>query len=247
MGTGTVVPDPERASSCHWIGEGETSVVVDCGAGALQGLARARLPWGDLDHLLISHFHADHIAEIPSLLFALRHALDPPRTRPLTVWGPVGTARLFRLWARAFGDWLLDPGFPLDLNEIEPGESDRLDALRIAAASTPHTTESVAFRFEGGGGTIGYTGDTGPSEELAEFFAGVDLLLAECSLPDEIAIDSHLSPASLARLATDTGVERLVVTHVYPQLQRLDVPALIRAAGYAGTIVMARDGLELSA
>jgi len=245
LGTGTVVPDPDRASACHWIEDGASRVLVDCGAGAVQSLARAGLPWSGLEHLLISHFHADHIGEIPSLLFALRHGLEVPRKAPLDVWGPTGTEHLFEAWSRALGAWLIRPGFPVRLHEIEPGESLRIGGLSVSAMGTPHTDESLAFRFDGGGVSLGYTGDTGPSDDLAHFFHGVDLLLAECSLPDDIGVQIHLTPSGLARLAAAAGARRLAVTHVYPQLRALDVPLLIGRAGYHGDVVMAYDGLEL--
>ncbi len=246
VGTGTVVPDANRASACHWVEHGGTRAVVDCGAGALQGLARADLPWGDVTHLFISHFHADHIAEIPSLIFALRHGLALPREAQLDVCGPVGTAQLFETWAAAYGPWILEPGFTVSISEMRPDVALELEDFAVRGAETPHTPESLAFRFETAAAVLGYTGDTGPSEALAEFFRGVDLLLSECSLPDELVGDNHLSPAHLARMATAAEVSRLAVTHVYPQLRQLDVPELIRAAGYVGEIVMADDGLELA-
>jgi ribonuclease BN (tRNA processing enzyme) len=60
-----------------------------------------------------------------------------------------------------------------------------------------------------------------------------------------LAVDIHLSPTSLARLATDAEVRRVAVTHVYPQLRRLDVVELIRRAGYSGEVIMVTDGSEL--
>lgn len=245
VGTGTVVPDASRASSCHWVEDGDTRIIVDCGAGALQGLARCKLPWAATDHLIISHFHADHIAEVPSLIFALRHALEVPRTAPLGVWGPAGTERVFAAWASAFGSWIVAPGFDLKLHEVGPGTRLPIGGMSARFAGTRHTEESLAVRLECGDSTLGYTGDTGPSAELADFFRDVTLLLAECSLPDELAQDNHLTPTGLAQLAQGAAVKRLAVTHVYPQLQRLDVPQLLRDAGFSGEIVMAYDGLEL--
>lgn len=240
-----MVPDPERASSCYWVEVPPTRIVMDCGAGGLPGLARARLPWGRISHLLISHFHADHIAEIPPLVFALRYGLEVPRTEPLQVWGPPGTRRVFEAFAVAFGDWILEPGFPLSLHEVEPGDEAVLGELRLRVTSTPHTEESLAIRLEAHDARLGYTGDTGTEPALAAFFRDVDLLIAECSLPDELVGDNHLSPSRVGELAAAAGVARLAVTHLYPQLRGVDVASLIRAAGYAGEVVMAHDGLEL--
>ncbi|UCF19829.1 MAG: ribonuclease Z [Gemmatimonadota bacterium] len=244
LGTGTVVPDPDRASACHWLEQEETRLILDCGAGALQSLARADLPWAKVDHLLIRHFHADHIAEIPALIFALRHALEVPRTAALHVWGPAGTGKLFAAWATAFGTWISTPGFPVEIHELSPGRSIQIGNFRTVVEPTPHTDESLAFRLEGDS-ILGYTGDTGPTDELGRFFRGADALLAECSLPDELTPEYHLSPSSLARLGMASRTPRLIVTHVYPQLQRQDVPGLIRRAGFTGDVVMAHDGMRL--
>lgn len=244
VGTGTVVPDPQRASACIWIERGEERAVFDCGAGALQGLARAGLPWGAVTHLFLSHFHPDHLNDVPALVFALRHGLAVPRKAALRVAGPVGVRVLFERWTRALGEWLTEPGFPLSVTEVGPGELVPLGEATVRAHPTPHTDESLAYRIDAREGSVGYTGDTGPSDEVAEFLTGVDLLIAECSLPDDQAIDNHLSPARVARLAGRARPGTLAVTHVYPQLQDRDVAALIAQAGYRGRVVHAEDGTE---
>lgn len=244
VGTGTVVPDPSRASACLWVERDTERAIVDCGAGALQGLARAGLPWGEVTHLLITHFHADHINDIPALIFALRHGLASPRTAPLQIAGPVGIRPFMERWRNALGRWLLEPGFPVAVNGLAPEEVFPLGDATLRVHATPHTEESVAVRLDAPEGSLGYTGDTGPSDALGEFLAGVDLLVAECSLPDELAVDNHLTPSRLAALAARARPETLVVTHVYPQLRERDVADLIRRAGYEGRVVLAEDGMR---
>jgi len=104
---------------------------------------------------------------------------------------------------------------------------------------------SLCYTVADAGGVLGYTGDTGPSREVAEFLAGCDVMVAECSLPDDAAIPIHLSPGSLAAMAEQAAPGRLVVAHVYPWLDALDPLALLREAGYRGETVRARDGLDL--
>lgn len=244
VGCGTVVPEPDRACSCYYLELGGIRALLDCGSGALQPLARLGLPWARLTHVLLSHFHVDHIGAVPGLIFALKYGVAPPRRgMPLEIWGPPGTKALFRRLAAVLGDWLLDPGFPLSVREIGPGETVGLGDVGLSAHKTPHTPESQAVRLESGGHSVTYTGDTGPEGDLAAFARGSRLLVCECSLPDDEVGDNHLSPGRVARLAVSADPERLLLTHVYPHLRlREDVRRLVHSAGYLGAVDIAHEG-----
>lgn len=247
VGCGTVVPEPDRACSAYWIESGPVKALLDCGPGSLQAMVRLGLPWQSITDLVLTHFHADHTGAVPGLMFALTWGLLPDRrTHPLTVHGPVGTRQFFEAAASAFGTFMEDPGFEVQIRESRSADPVRLaDGVLLRAHPTPHTPESRAVSVEFPGGAIAYTGDTGPSDSLPEFCAGSDLLVAECSLPDSHAIDTHLSPRSVAALAGAAAPGCLLLTHVYPQFRAAaDVPALVRQAGWTGEIRMAVEGWE---
>ena len=249
VGCGTVVPESDRACSSYFVECGETRALLDCGSGAVQAMARLEVPWERLSHLFLTHFHSDHVGALPGLFFAFRHGIHPARSSaPLEVWGPVGTRALFHGLASALGDFVLDPGFPMSIREMIPGAEVVAGDMKVTCRPVPHTAESVALRLESNSGkrAFVYTGDTGPDESLADFCQDVDLLLGECSLPDDRVGDNHLSPSRLARLACRAGARRLVATHIYPQFRHAaDVAALISAAGYGGPIELAREGLTI--
>ena len=92
VGTGTVAPSASRGSPAHWVECGGVRLLMDCGAGTMHRLARFGLGWERVTHVVLTHFHVDHVGELPALLFALRHATE--RSDPLVVLGPVGTVRL---------------------------------------------------------------------------------------------------------------------------------------------------------
>lgn len=249
VGCGTVVPEADRACSSYYVERGATRALFDCGSGAVQAMARLGLPWGGLTHLFLTHFHSDHVGSLPGLFFALRHGLNPPRTvDPLAVWGPPGTRALFEGLSSALGDFILDPGFPVSIREMVPGSEVIAGDLVVTCRDVPHTPESVALRVASPAGApaLVYTGDTGPDEGLADFCRDVDLLVGECSLPDDLVGDNHLSPSRLARLASRSRARRVVATHVYPQFRHAtDVAALIRESGYAGPVQLASEGLTV--
>ena len=243
LGSGTVVPEPGRACASYYIEAGAVRLLLDCGPGATQAMAARGLPWTTLTHIALSHFHTDHIGDLPYLLFALKYGLDAPRTEPLMVLGPTGTVDMLRALAGAFGSYILDPGFRLTTRELGAGHQAPLaPGVRLAALKSNHTEESIAYRLESDGATLGYTGDTGPDDALAYWLRGVDLLLAECSLPDDLGFDRHMTPTSVAALASIAQPRRLLLTHVYPQLDRRALPRLVADAGWPGEVIVAEEG-----
>ena len=264
IGSGVLLPDDTRRSSGHWVSAEATweakveaeaeafRLLLDCGSGTLHGMGRDGLPWRELTHVVISHFHADHIGDLAPVLWALRWGArgedGDARGLPLRILGPVGLLRRMEGLAAAFGDWILGPGFPLTVHEVEPGERWRDEAagLELVAHPARHSPEALAWRVEARGVGVGYTGDTGPFPELGAFFQGVRVLVAECALraPDDAGL--HLSPVSLAEMAQTAAPEVLIPVHLYPEVHPDKLPDLLRQAGYTGRVEMGRDGLALA-
>src|SRR2546422_8870361 len=131
VGTGTVAPSASRTSACHWVSRGSLKILLDCGAGALHRLAQFGLPWHDVTHVIVSHFHPDHWGELPMLVYALKYTTVPPRTDPLVVLGPPGVVRLVKKLAEGYGPWLLDPGFPIGILRSEEHTSELQSRLHL--------------------------------------------------------------------------------------------------------------------
>jgi len=242
VGTGTVAPSAARTSACHWVSHGGLKILLDCGAGALHRLAEFGLPWHQVTHVVLSHFHPDHWGEVPMLVYALKYTTLPPRRDPLVILGPPGVVRLVKAVAEGYGPWLLDPGFPIGILDVRDGEPFPLDGeVSLETCRVPHTPESVALSLTAPEGRLVYTGDTGPSDELARWATGCDLLLAECSLPEALAVDIHLTPERAGDLARAAGAKRLVLTHFYPPVETTD-PARAAGARFPGPVTAARDG-----
>lgn len=247
LGSGTLLPDDDRRSSCHHLRAGDFRCLLDCGSGAVHGFDRHGVPWQELDAVAFTHFHTDHIGDLAPLLFALKHGVRPPRTKPFTVLGPPELRRVVDGLAEAFGEYVLDPGFPVHVEERSRTGTWSAEAgrPRVRFHPTPHTDHSVAHRWEGDGWVVGYTGDTGPDADVAAFLAGADVLVTEVGVPDSSRVEHHLSPRGAAELARKAQPGLLVTTHVYPPLVPDEVPDLVRRAGFTGRVEAARDGLEI--
>ncbi len=247
VGSGTLVPDAERGPPAHWVEIGQSCLLLDCGAGTLRTMARLGLRWENTSHLIITHFHTDHVGELAPLLFALKNGLDPSRKTPITLLGPAGLSTHMEGLARAHGSYILEPGFPLAVHELSAGEAweHPLGEFRLNTLGTRHTANSIAVRVETGDGSLGFTGDTGPDQALGPFFRGCQILLAECSHPDGKEIGGHLTPKGLAAIAGVAAPELLVPVHCFPALDPEKVPGFIADAGYDGCVLTGWDGLSL--
>src|SRR3989440_5351355 len=76
VGTGTVAPSATRTAACHWVSRGRLKILLDCGAGALHRLAEFGLPWHEITHVVLSHFHPDHWGELPMLVRSEEHTSE---------------------------------------------------------------------------------------------------------------------------------------------------------------------------
>jgi ribonuclease BN (tRNA processing enzyme) len=242
VGTGTVAPSPTRVNPGHLVEAGPVRLLIDCGGGVVHRMAALGLDWAGITHLALTHFDQDHTSDVAALFLAWRYGQLPPRAEPVTVFGPPGTQALFERLAAALWDGLLAPGFPVRVDEIAPGDGRELaGGVTLATRAVHHAPESIAYAVAHAGRRLVYTGDTAPDPTLGAWAAGADVLLTECSLPDAMAVASHLTPTSAGELAAAADPGLLVLAHLYPMMDQLDLPALV-GARWPGQVFVAHDG-----
>jgi ribonuclease BN (tRNA processing enzyme) len=247
LGSGTSSPHPRRSSSAHWVEAEGGALLLDCGPSAAHRMAEEGLDWAGLDAVWVSHFHLDHVGGLVPFLFGTKHATQTrDRRKPLTIFGPRGTEKLLRRFDEAGGYKIFEQPFPVEMREVAPrDEFELLPGLRGATFSTPHTSESLALRLTGAGGTsLVYTSDTGFTEALAGFARAADTFLLECSFFRSKPVKLHLELEEAMRLARMSGARRCVLAHLYPEWDGVDLEAEARKL-WDGETVEARDGLRL--
>ena len=244
LGTGTIAFSPQRSCAGYYVEAGNARILMDCGAGTTRRLAEFGIAWQQITHVVLSHFHIDHHADLPTIIFAGRYGMLPPRRLPLTIVGPVGTADLLDRLALAYGDWVKDPGYELSVIEIAPGAGLDLLGATLECCKVPHTPESVAYSITEGARRVVYSGDTGFDAAFAGWARGCDALLLECSLPQAMAIPEHLTPEQCGEMAALAQPGLLVLTHLYPPVEQVDIVSIVTAR-FAGSVAVAHDGWRL--
>ncbi len=194
-------------------------ILLDLPPTAVLQMRRYGVDLADLDVVLISHLHADHVFGLPFLL--LEYALRVERRKPLYVVGPPGlraqSDTLFDLAWPGMGAEGIRPKGPIEFVEVEPRHEVRVADIAVSATPMSHF-EMLAFgyRFTCGGVHFAYTGDTGDCRELEELLTDADVAIMELTHPTAKADPGHLDVERMACLTRDARRHgtRFFATHM---------------------------------
>ncbi len=243
LGSGTGIPSAERGSPGHLVDGDGTLILMDSGPGVLRALCRAGRAIHELDFILYTHFHPDHTLDFLALCFALRNPDLKQPERPIRVYAPRGFLRLQQQLRTGYGHWIEPPETALEIRElpVERSEMELTPSLHLRFLPMNHTPTSLGYRIESASGwSVAYTGDTDDCGELEELAHNADVFLTECSFPDELKKEGHLTPSLAGAAARRGGARRLVLTHFYPPCEGQDLAGQC-GKEYIGPVTQAVD------
>ena len=208
-------PGAGGACSGYLLDDGATRLWVDAGSGTMANLQR-HCELAEVDALVLSHEHPDHWQDLEGLIIALKHTTD--RTG-FPVYAPAGLRRRPYHPTEPWITW----------HDVADGDRATVGGLGLTFSRTDHGPETLALRVDApGGGSVGYSADTGPGWSLEALGAGLDLALCEATVPvSEEGKLQHLSARQAGASARAAGVRHLVLTHLWPTLD----PEASRAEG----------------
>jgi ribonuclease Z len=138
LGTSASAPTARRAPAALLVRRGGDRLLFDCAEGTQRQLMRSTLGLPDLEQIFLTHFHADHYLGLPGMLktFSLRQ-----RELPLTIYGPTGLRELYKSLGRIVGKL----SYPVELEEVRPGEAIDRDGYRILVFPVHHGVSAVGY------------------------------------------------------------------------------------------------------
>lgn len=249
--------DRGGACSSYLVTEGETSVLLDCGNGAFGALRELTDPAG-IDSVFVSHLHADHFFDLVPYAFSMNNALlgrdlpglrwsTPPVGRRVPLFSPPGSSGVLEGICAVWGmPTLLADSF--DFSEYDPDGEIEVGGLTVTFRWVPHYIDTWAIALVAPDGKrLVFGADCRPNEELVEFAAGADLLIAEATLaePEPDPDDrGHMTAREAGELAQAAGVSRLILTHIPDQIDP-DWATAEAGAVFAGTVAVAEGAMEI--
>lgn len=261
-GTGSPLPDANRAGPSTLIKAGDTHILVDAGRGTVMRMAGAGSLPGLLAGVLITHLHSDHVCALNDVITT--HWVMTQGNATLTIYGPPGIAQFVERQMAALEpdigyriehhDVLTD-GPQLDVIELEPDTTFQINDVSIRTAATEHAPvkPTLGYRLEHDGSVAALAGDTIPCEGLDQLVANADAYVQTViradivtMIPNEMLqdiLDYHSDVTDAARTAARAGVKRLVLTHMVPPPAPEQYPEWIAIAGehFDGEIVLGDD------
>lgn len=241
LGTGTATPEAARGPTSTLVQERTNAILIDAGSGTLQKLAATGVGLEGVQALLLTHDHLDHFADVLPLLFSL-YVPGVERVQPLRILATPQTHARIRAVQEAFGSWLKPAEDLVAYEEIEPGEAFECAGFDVRTVQPVHAEASIGYRLEAtSGASVVIPGDTGWTDALVPFVAGADLAIAECSVPDELSMPTHMSPGDLRRLVEHADPGALAIVHRYPSVLATDVESIV-GAGWDGHVFIPDDG-----
>ena len=235
LGSGGPELQDKRASSSYLVWQdGQARVLVDAGGGSALRFGESGAKMSQLDAILFTHFHVDHSADFPALIFS---SWFEERDRPLPVYGPAGNSEFpstvdfvhaffnSRNGIYRYLSFLLVPqeegGYKLQPNNVlgDPssaafrGEHLAAYAARVVHGSVP----ALAWRVEIGGKSIVFSGDTnGEGADLVQLAKDADLFIVHNAVPEGatgVERRLHMPPSVIGQIAQEAHVKRLVLSH----------------------------------
>jgi len=246
LGSGTCVPSVKRSACAVMIHTASAVIVLDCGPGTMRRLTETNTAVTDVTHVFFSHFHPDHTGELATFIFANKYPDQTRRKRPLTFIAGKGFTTFYNNYKSVYGHWIELPADRFRLVEMDGGGAiTDFDGFSVAALPMTHNPESLAYKITGADGkTIVYSGDTDFNENLVTLAKGANLLICEAAFPAEYKVPGHLTPPEAGLIAARAGVRSLVLTHLYPECDQVDMIAQCRQ-NWSGPLTLAEDLMQI--
>jgi ribonuclease Z len=248
LGTGTPAPDLRRLPSSTLIETPIGAWLVDCGDGAVVQLLRAGIKLDSIGYLIFTHLHTDHTLDYVPFVSGGHYG----KRSSLHVWGPERFLAMHRMLADFYRD---DGGSDTGLDRAQVaayrgGIVFEEQRLTVDALPVQHSQETYALRFRAAGQTIVHSADTAYHEPLIEFASGADVLIHNAMCAEamratlgqrwEIIHEIMATPAEAGRVARLAGVKKLVLVHLWPDVDAEQVRREC-ATEYDGEIIVGAD------
>jgi ribonuclease BN (tRNA processing enzyme) len=243
LGSGTAALQAERGPSGYLLKTETEILMLDGGTGTLLKCLQTGTSYKEIDRIFYTHLHPDHTIDLIPFLFATKHTPGFSRTKPLFLYGPTGFADFFHRIVALYGRAMIEVNYAIDVQELLEHQLS-FEGLTVHTKIMQHADNAIGYRFITNGKTMVYSGDTDMCDEIIELSENADVLVLECSFPDDHKVAGHLTPGEAGRIAALANARHLVLTHIYPPVNAAEILTQC-SKQFAGPIEIAKDMMRI--
>jgi ribonuclease BN (tRNA processing enzyme) len=243
LGKSPAMPDANGANSGYLIRHAGFTLLLECGNGVF-GKLRGVCDPVEVDAVLITHLHGDHVLDLIPFSHALTYDHCGDDQRP-ELWAPPESERAFaRLGAIFDVEGQIASAFAV--TEYDPDRTLKIGPFSVSFCEVPHYVPAWACDLSSDDGRrLTFGADCGPNDAIVELARDTDLLMLEATEGPGPhlgpAFRGHLTAAEAGEIARRAGPSRLLLTHYSDELD----PTQVRAAGeaaFGGPVELAAEG-----
>ena len=241
LGTGCPSVNEDRFGPSNLIHNNNTKILIDCGSGVTQRLLQAGYNGAEIDYLLLTHLHSDHVVDFYQLIISSWHQY---RKKKWKIIGPIGTKSFLnscmKLWKEErelrieYEKRDSIDAFDLDIKEINNDDSLMINDIKVEYFKVDHkpVLHAYGYNFIYDNKKITFSGDTKPCKNLEKYAYNSNILLHEVFVEDEILPEQgkrsketihnvksyHTTSRDVGKVAKRVKAKNLILSHFVPPI-----------------------------
>lgn len=250
LGTGTFFVNKERSSSAYLLEADGKKILIDCGPGTLTRLSEAGVDLQDINYVFISHFHADHTADLfpffmnfrLNALFGDEHSMKFPE-----IIGPKGIGKFMLKLSKLFELHSVEGWDRVRFVDIQKSQmigDIKVEAFKVKHIAFKFAAKSYAYRFTVGDKVIVFSGDSALCPGIQKACVNADLFFCDTSCAKGEGNSAHMDTYEIGTISESGNVKKVVMSHFYPQTDTVDLAGEVKEK-FSGEVVRGKDLMEV--
>lgn len=207
LGNCAAYPSAYGACSGYLVETQKTKILLDCGSGIYQKLIQ-RINLEELDAIVLSHLHSDHMSDA----LVMRYALMLKEMQPIKLLMPEKPEA---------ESYILKNSKYFDIETIKENEKYKVGDMQLEFKKTKHSVLNFATKIKTDKSVIVYSGDTEYTSGLSDFAKWSDLFICDATFNEQTYFKGapHASAKQAAIMAREAEAAKLLLTHFSPDME----------------------------
>jgi len=246
LGSGTFFVSKDRSSSAYLLEADNKRILIDCGPGTLMRLSQAGIkPW-EIDYVFITHFHADHTADLFPFFMNIQlndYALKGNSAKFPQIIGPKGIAKFMIKSSENYELPSVRGWNKVTFTDIK--NKMRFGAIRVEPFKIKHIAFGImangyAYRFIINKKVIAFSGDSTKCFGLEKSCRNADIFICDASYSKKQNNGAHIDTSQIGKMSSKCGVKQVVLSHLYPRTDNIDLIEEVKEF-FSGKVIRGED------